>query len=173
MKSLELHDFKNLSGGYFIPEYVLPKHINKEGNLGVNVKDYHTYLSPLLDDQKYFNYELNEYVYDGIKSIFWNKCQVIGKEWGYDYVESSGRSGGWACPMHLYSDPQYGRKFYYVKCPDLNGQSNISISDAVRIERFNGFAGYVEKLFILVRTEIKYVTNIDEFFELKREIEII
>jgi hypothetical protein len=173
MDSIELHSFKNLRGGYFIPEYVLPKYINQEGNLGVNVKDHHTQLSPLLNDKMYFNYQLNEYVYEGVKASFWNKCQVIGKEWGYDYVESSGRSGGWACPMHLYNDGQYSSKFYYVKCPELNGKSYIQVNDAIRIERFNGFAGYIEKLFILVRTEIKHVTNIDDYFELQKEIETI
>jgi hypothetical protein len=170
MNSIKIHSVKNLRGGYFTPETIDKSFITQDGNLGVNVKDHHDRLSPLLDGQMYFNYQLNEYVYDGVKALFWNECQKIAHGWGYDYVESSGRSGGWACPMHLYSDGS-STKFYYVKCPDSNGQSNMTVSDSIVIERFNGFAGYVKKLLILVKSEITHITNIDEFFEFKKEMQ--
>lgn len=172
MDSIKLHSVKNLIGGYFIPEFIDKKFITQDGNLGVNVKNYHSRTSPLLDDQMYFNRELNEYVYDGVQVMFWNKCQSIGRSWGYDHVENSGRSGGWACPMYIHSYNSI-TTFSYIKCPDYNSQSKISLADSIKIERFNGFAGYVQSLFFLVKSEIGHITNIDEFFELKKEVEAL
>jgi hypothetical protein len=172
MNSINLHSIKNLRGGYFVPEFIDKKYITQDGNLGVNVKDYHSRMSPLLDDQMYFDYELSEYVYDGVQAMFWNKCQSIGRSWGYDHVESSGRSGGWACPMTIHSYNST-TTFNYIKCPEDNGQSKISLADSIVIERFNGFARYVQSLFFLVKSEIGYITNIDEFFELKKEVEAL
>lgn len=170
MNSIKVHSVKNLRGGYFNPTSIDKKFITQEGNLGVNVKDHHSRLSPLLDGQMYFNYELNDYVYSGVQALFWNECQKIGRDWGYDYVENSGRSGGWACPGKFYSDGS-STKFYFIKCPESNGENNMSVSDSIAIERFNGFAEYVKKLLILVKSEIGQITNIDEFFEFKKEIQ--
>jgi hypothetical protein len=63
--------------------------------------------------------------------------------------------------------------FNYIKCPENNLLSDISIADAIKIQRFNGFARYVQSLFFLVKSEIGYITNIDEFFELKKEVEAL
>jgi hypothetical protein len=170
MEDIKLHSVKNLRGGYFVPEFIDKKFITQDGNLGVNVKDYNTRMSPLLDGQMYFNYELNDYVYSGVQVMFWNKCQSIGHSWGYDHVENSGRSGGWACPMNIHSYDS-STTFNYIKCPENNLLSDISIADAIKIQRFNGFAKYVQTLFFLVKSEIGHITNIDEFFELKKEVE--
>ena len=172
MDSIKLHSVKNLRGGYFIPEFIDQKFITQDGNLGVNVKDHHSRMSPSLDGQMYFNYELNDYVYSGVQAMFWNKCQSIGHSWGYDHVDRSGRSAGWACPMTIHSYNST-TTFNYIQCPEDNGQSKISLADSIKIERFNGFARYVQSLFFLVKSEIGHITNIDEFFELKKEVEAL
>ena len=63
--------------------------------------------------------------------------------------------------------------FNYIKCPENNFLSDISIADSIKIQRFNGFAKYVQGLFFLVKSEIGHITNINEFFELKKEVEAL
>lgn len=157
--------FKGIRNANFNCDFIPDAFITKDGNCGVNVKNHTMRFHP--DVYNDFSVE----IYDLLSPTFWNKVQEIAKAYGYDHVETSGRSGGWACPGNFYNEPQYGTRFYYIKPPVLNGQTDMPLKDIILIERFNSFSFYVKQLHKMILVEMKKITTYEQLRELVKEIE--
>ena len=150
---------------YFWSNFIPDDCITKDGICGVNVKTrlprFHSDLS---------NAETAEIIYNSIQRAFWDKCREIGRAFGYDDVEQSGRSGGWAIPLIEYraDDTIY---FVKISVPYGNGSQNLSLRELILIERFNSFAAYVKHLHKLCLIEMEKITNLDQLDDLLEEIE--
>ena len=157
--------FKGIRNANFNCSFIPDAFITQEGNCGVNVKNHTMRFHSNIED------ELGGHVYNWLHSSFWNKVQEIGYACGYDHVQVSGRSEGWACPGNFYTDDQYGKRFYYIKPPVLNGQADMPLKDIILIERFNSFSFYVKQLHKMILIEMQKITTQKQLQELVKEIE--
>ena len=157
--------FKGIRNANFNCSFIPDAFITQEGNCGVNVKNHTMRFHPNIED------ELGGHVYNWLHSSFWNKVQEIGYACGYDHVQASGRSEGWACPGNFYTDDQYGKRFYYIKPPVLNGQADMPLKDIILIERFNSFSFYVKQLHKMILIEMQKITTQKQLQALVKEIE--
>lgn len=157
--------FKGIRNANFNCSFIPDAFITQEGNCGVNVKNHTMRFHPNIED------ELGGHIYNWLHSSFWNKVQEIGYACGYDHVQASGRSEGWACPGNFYTDDQYGKRFYYIKPPVLNGQADMPLKDIILIERFNSFSFYVKQLHKMILIEMQKITTQKQLQALVKEIE--
>jgi hypothetical protein len=158
--------FKGIRNANFNCDFIPDAFITQEGNCGVNVKNHTMRFHPTAIEDK-----LDHDIYNWLHSSFWNKVQEIGYACGYDHVQISGRSEGWACPGNFYTDDQYGKRFYYIKPPVLNGKTDMPLKDIILIERFNSFSFYVKKLHKMILVEMQKITTYEQLQELVKEIE--
>lgn len=165
MSIAEEISFKGIRNANFNCDFIPDAFITQEGNCGVNVKNHTMRFHPNIEDK------LRNDIYDWLHSSFWNKVQEIGYACGYDHVQASGRSEGWACPGNFYNDDQYGKRFFYIKPPVLNGQTDMPLKDIILIERFNSFSFYVKQLHRMVLVEMQKITTYEQLKELVKEIE--
>lgn len=165
MSIAEEISFKGIRNANFNCDFIPDAFITQEGNCGVNVKNHTMRFHPNIEEK------LSNDIYDWLHSSFWNKVQEIGYACGYDHVQASGRSEGWACPGNFYNDDQYGKRFYYIKPPVLNGQTDMPLRDIILIERFNSFSFYVKQLHRMVLVEMQKITTYEQLKELVKEIE--
>jgi hypothetical protein len=160
MSITEEISFKGIRNANFNCDFIPDAFITQEGNCGVNVKNHTMRFHPNIED------ELGGHIYNWLHSSFWNKVQEIG----YACVQASGRSEGWACPGNFYTDDQYGKRFYYIKPPVLNGQTDMPLKDIILIERFNSFSFYVKQLHKMILVEMQKITTQKQLQELVKEI---
>lgn len=165
MSIAEEISFKGIRNANFNCDFIPDAFITQEGNCGVNVKNHTMRFHPNIEEK------LSNDIYDWLHSSFWNKVQEIGYACGYDHVQASGRSEGWACPGNFYNDDQYGKRFFYIKPPVLNGQTDMPLKDIILIERFNSFSFYVKQLHRMVLVEMQKITTYEQLKELVKEIE--
>jgi hypothetical protein len=166
MSIAEEISFKGIRNANFNCDFIPDAFITQEGNCGVNVKNHTMRFNPVAIENK-----LDGDIYNWLHSSFWNKVQEIGYACGYDHVQISGRSEGWACPGNFYTDDQYGKRFYYIKPPVLNGKTDMPLKDIILIERFNSFSFYVKKLHKMILVEMQKITTYEQLQELVKEIE--
>lgn len=166
MNTVKESIFKGIRNSNFSCSFIPDAYITKDGNCGVNVKNYHMRFHPTAIEDK-----LDHDIYNWLHSSFWNKVQNIGSYFGYDHVQISGRSDGWACPGNFYTDDQYGKRFYYVKPPYLNGKTDMPLGDMIVIERFNSFSFYVRQLHKMILVEMQKITTYEQLQELVKEID--
>ena len=166
MDTDEVISFKGIRNANFSCSFIPNAYITKDGNCGVNVKNYHMRFHPIAIEN-----QLDTDIYNWLHSSFWNKVQEIAHYFGYDHVQASGRSEGWACPGNFYNDDQYGKRFFYVKPPVLNGETDMPLKDMIVIERFNSFSFYVKQLHKMILVEMQKITTYEQLQELVKEIE--
>ena len=158
--------FKGIRNSNFNCDFIPDAFITQDGNCGVNVKNHTMHFHPIAIES-----QLPSIIYSWLEPAFWNKVQEIGYAFGFDHVQTSGRSGGWACPGNFYTDDQYGKRFYYIKPPVLNGQTDMPLKDIILIERFNSFSFYVKQLHKMILVEMQKITTYEQLQELVKEIE--
>lgn len=166
MSISEKISFNGIRNANFNCSFIPNAFITQEGNCGVNVKNHTMRFHPIAIEN-----QLPSIIYSWLEPTFWNKVQEIGHAFGFDHVQTSGRSGGWACPGNFYNDDQYGKRFYYIKPPVLNGQTDMPLKDIILIERFNSFSFYVKQLHKMILVEMQKITTYEQLQELVKEIE--
>jgi hypothetical protein len=156
--------FKGIRNSNFNCDFIPDAFITQYGYCGVNVKNHTMRFHPSIDE------EFAEHIYEWLEPSFWNKVQDIGHAFGFDYVQPSGRSNGWACPGNFYKESINGSYFHMIKPPVLNGQTDMPLRDIILIERFNSFSFYVKQLHKMVLVEMQKITTNEQLQELVKEI---
>ena len=159
-------NFKGIRNANFNCTFIPDSYITQEGYCGVNVKNHTMRFHPIAIENK-----LDSDIYNWLHATFWNKVQEIAWYSGYDHVQVSGRSEGWACPGNFYTDDQYGKRFHYITPPALNGETDMPLKDIILIERFNSFSFYVKQLHRMILVEMQKITTQKQLQELVKEIE--